>query len=107
MQCGFQSETRTGQGAWQIMAAGPQKVACGEEMSLALMFGAKSGCQGMLRCQFHNFAKPDREFTWHLNQDFRCVVLPCMAEEKSRSKDIVLWIITVVLIALAIYWYKR
>ena len=30
-----------------------------------------------------------------------------MAEEKSRSKDIVLWVITVVLIALAIYWYKR
>jgi hypothetical protein len=30
-----------------------------------------------------------------------------MAEEKSRSKDIVLWIITVVLIAVAIYWYKR
>jgi hypothetical protein len=47
------------------------------------------------------------EFNWHLNPDFRCVVLPSMAEEKSRSKDIVLWIITVVLIALAIYWYKR
>jgi len=30
-----------------------------------------------------------------------------MAEEKSRSKDIILWIITVALIALAIYWYKR
>jgi hypothetical protein len=30
-----------------------------------------------------------------------------MAEEKSRSKDIVLWIITVVLIAVAIYWYKK
>jgi len=30
-----------------------------------------------------------------------------MPEEKSRSKDIILWIITVVLIALAIYWYKR
>jgi hypothetical protein len=27
--------------------------------------------------------------------------------EKSRSKDIILWIITVVLIALAIFWYKR
>lgn len=32
-----------------------------------------------------------------------------MAEptEKNKSKDIVLWIITVVLIAVAIYWYKR
>src|SRR5271165_2922958 len=30
-----------------------------------------------------------------------------MAEEKNRSKDIVLWIITVVLVALAIYWYKK
>lgn len=30
-----------------------------------------------------------------------------MPEEKSRSKDIILWIITVVLIALAIYWYKK
>lgn len=30
-----------------------------------------------------------------------------MAEEKKRSKDIVLWIITVVLVALAIFWYKK
>ena len=30
-----------------------------------------------------------------------------MAEEKNKSKDIVLWIITVVLIALAIFWYKK
>jgi hypothetical protein len=30
-----------------------------------------------------------------------------MAEEKNRSKDIVLWIITVVLVALAIYWYQK
>jgi hypothetical protein len=31
-----------------------------------------------------------------------------MAEEKSRrSKDIILWIITVALVALAIFWYKR
>lgn len=31
----------------------------------------------------------------------------CMAEEKKRSKDIVLWIITVALVALAAFWYKR
>jgi hypothetical protein len=30
-----------------------------------------------------------------------------MADEKNRSKDIVLWIITVVLIAVAIFWYKK
>lgn len=30
-----------------------------------------------------------------------------MAEEKNRSKDIILWIITVALIALAIFWYKK
>lgn len=29
------------------------------------------------------------------------------AKEKNRSKDIVLWIITVILIAVAIYWYKK
>ena len=32
-----------------------------------------------------------------------------MAEEKekNRSKDIVLWIVTVLLVALAIFWYKK
>jgi hypothetical protein len=32
-----------------------------------------------------------------------------MAEtkEKNRSKDIILWIITVILIAVAIFWYKK
>jgi hypothetical protein len=30
-----------------------------------------------------------------------------MAEEKSRGKDIVLWIITVLLIGVAIFWYKK
>ena len=30
-----------------------------------------------------------------------------MATEKNPSKDILLWIITVVLVALAIFWYKR
>jgi len=28
-------------------------------------------------------------------------------KEKSRSKDIILWIITVALVALAIFWYKQ
>jgi hypothetical protein len=30
-----------------------------------------------------------------------------MPEEKSRSKDIVLWIITVVLVVAAIVWYRK
>jgi len=30
-----------------------------------------------------------------------------MAQEKSRSKDIVLWIVTALLIALAIFWYMK
>jgi hypothetical protein len=30
-----------------------------------------------------------------------------MADEKNKSKDIVLWIITVILIAVAIFWYKK
>jgi hypothetical protein len=30
-----------------------------------------------------------------------------MAKEKNPRKDIVLWIVTVVLVALAIFWYKR
>jgi hypothetical protein len=32
-----------------------------------------------------------------------------MAEEKqkNRSKDIILWIITVALVALAFFWYKK
>ncbi len=30
-----------------------------------------------------------------------------MAEEKNRSKDIVLWIITVALVALAFFWYNK
>ena len=29
------------------------------------------------------------------------------AKEKNRTKDIVLWIITVVLVAVAIYWYQK
>jgi len=36
-------------------------------------------------------------------------VLHLMAEEKekNRANDIVLWIITVALVALAIYWYRK
>ncbi len=44
-----------------------------------------------------------------LKNKFRCAVLSRMAEEKqkNRSKDIILWIITVALVALAIFWYKK
>jgi hypothetical protein len=32
---------------------------------------------------------------------------PSMADEKKGSKDVILWIITVALVALAIFLYKR
>ena len=38
---------------------------------------------------------------------FRVWCTLTMAEEKSSSKNIILWIITVVLVALAIFLYKR
>jgi hypothetical protein len=45
----------------------------------------------------------------HLTHILSVGLLHRMAEEKekSRSKDIILWVIAVALIALAIYWYKR
>ena len=42
-----------------------------------------------------------------MNRKSRCGVLLCMAEEKKGSKDVVLWIITVALVALAIFWYMK
>ena len=42
-----------------------------------------------------------------MNRDFKCGVLLSMAEEKKGSKDVVLWIITVLLVALAIFWYMK
>jgi hypothetical protein len=30
-----------------------------------------------------------------------------MADEKNPKKDILLWIITVVLVAVAFFWYKK
>ena len=42
-----------------------------------------------------------------MNRNLSCGVLFFMAEEKNRSKDIVLWIITVALVALAIFWYMK
>ncbi|HXJ91128.1 MAG TPA: hypothetical protein VMS18_30250 [Candidatus Binatia bacterium] len=44
-----------------------------------------------------------------MNHGFMYAVLHLMAEEKekNRAKDIVLWIITVALVALAIYWYQK
>jgi len=45
----------------------------------------------------------------YLNREFRYVVLSNMADEKEKkgSKDVILWIITVALIALAIFLYKK
>lgn len=37
-----------------------------------------------------------------------CCTAPMAEEkEKNRAKDIVLWIITVALVALAIFWYQK
>jgi hypothetical protein len=43
----------------------------------------------------------------YLNPALSYAVLTPMADEKKGSKDIVLWIITVALVALAIFLYKR
>jgi hypothetical protein len=42
-----------------------------------------------------------------LKAQFWYGVVPPMADEKSSSKNIVLWIITVALVALAIFLYKK
>lgn len=42
-----------------------------------------------------------------MNGNFGCAVLSIMADEKKTGKDIILWIITVALVALAIYLYKK
>lgn len=36
-----------------------------------------------------------------------CTTLMAEPKEKNRAKDIVLWIITVLLVALAIFWYQK
>ncbi len=43
----------------------------------------------------------------HLKISRRYAVLPAMADQKNPKKDILLWIITVVLVAIAIFWYKK
>jgi len=43
----------------------------------------------------------------HLMRELRLCCTLVMADEKSGSKNIILWIITVVLVALAIFLYKR
>lgn len=48
-----------------------------------------------------------RQGSSHSRGDFWYRVFPRMAEEKSNSKNIILWVITVALVALAIYLYKK
>ena len=40
---------------------------------------------------------------------FSVMLVSLMAEpkEKNRAKDIVLWVVTVLLVALAIFWYQK
>jgi hypothetical protein len=42
-----------------------------------------------------------------LEPEFEVCCTAFMASEKNPRKDILLWIITVALLALAIFWYKR
>ncbi len=43
----------------------------------------------------------------HLTHIAGVAVLSTMAKEKNPRKDIFLWIVTVALVALAFFWYKR
>jgi hypothetical protein len=62
----------------------------------------KSQSQRRLHAQDNNERRDTR-------LDFRYAVLASMADEKKKSgtKDMVLWIITVVLVAVAFFLYKR
>jgi hypothetical protein len=50
-----------------------------------------------------------REIRRALEPRFQICCTAPMAEEKekNRAKDIILWIITVALVALAIFWYQK
>ncbi len=48
-----------------------------------------------------------REISTALEPNHEVCCTSSMAEEKNRSKDIVLWIITVLLVGLAIFWYMK
>ena len=50
-----------------------------------------------------------REIRARLEGHFQvcCTTLMAETKEKNRAKDIVLWIITVLLVALAIFWYQK
>jgi len=74
------------------------------------------GCTGRSSCHNSHASEaaqhlepvPHGDFFQHLMRDALCGVLLHMADEKSnKSKNTILWIITVVLIALAIFLYKR
>ena len=43
----------------------------------------------------------------HFKGEFRYAVLPLWQKKKNKNKDVVLWIITVVLTAVAIFWYFK
>ena len=47
------------------------------------------------------------EFSTILEAGFEVCCTPIMADEKKRTKDIILWIITVLLIGLAVFLYKK
>jgi hypothetical protein len=95
-----------------VAIAGP-KVG-GRNKGLGAVFGHK--CNILRTCGnrlwasgFANLDRAGVHPSTHLTHILSVVYFNGMAEEKekSRSKDILLWVITVALIALAIYWYKR
>jgi len=47
------------------------------------------------------------ELTTTLEPNSKVCCTSCMADEKKGTKDVILWIITVALVALAIFLYKR
>ena len=78
------------QGAQNAGALGP--------CATAMMSG--SGTPLLERCN---------EFKARLEDRFQvcCTALMAESKEKNRAKDIILWIITVALVALSIYWYQK
>ena len=64
------------------------------------------GISGWERRRSRNY-NDVQKFNAGLEGRIQVCCTPSMAEEKNKSKDIVLWIITVVLIAVAIFWYKK
>jgi hypothetical protein len=47
------------------------------------------------------------EFDAALDLEYQVWCTLRMAAEKNRNKDVILWIVTVLLVGLAIFWYMK